>query len=121
MMPSWCQGICRTLNMDSTFAGMPATPFTMWVDQVGCFGVLLRRCPAPGAQARPWRGAWSGSGAGMLAGRLVVDEQGRDNRQQMPTTGAASQPGGLVDVGLGVRGADAGDGHARGLGQVGQP
>jgi hypothetical protein len=27
MMPSWCQGIWRTENIDSTFAGMPATPF----------------------------------------------------------------------------------------------
>ena len=39
----------------------------------------------------------------------------------MPGARATGQPGGVVDVGLGVGGADSGEGHARGLGQVGQP
>jgi len=57
----------------------------------------------------------------MLAGRTPVDEQRDDDRSQVPGAGAASQPGGLLDVGLGVGGADPGNRHARGLGQVGQP
>src|SRR5215472_2045169 len=101
MMPSWCQGICRTLNMDSTFAGMPATPFKMWVDQVGCDGGLRRRCPAPGTQARQRRVAWSGSRV-MLAGRPPAGEQGDDDRHQVPGAGTAGQTGGLLNVGLGV-------------------
>jgi hypothetical protein len=57
----------------------------------------------------------------MLAGRPPAGEQGDDDRRQVPGAGAAGQPGGLLDVGLGVGGADTGDGPARGVGQVGQP
>ena len=57
----------------------------------------------------------------MLAGRSPADEQGDDDRGQVPGACAAGQLGGLLDVGLGVGGADTGDGHARGFGQVGQP
>jgi hypothetical protein len=63
----------------------------------------------------------SGSGAVTLTGRLAVDEQRDGDRQQVPGACAAGQPGGLLNVGLGIGGADTGDGHARGLGQVGQP
>ena len=63
---------------------------------------------------------WSGSRV-MLAGRSPADEQGDDDRRQVPGACAAGQPGGLLDIGLGVGGADTGDRHARGLGQVGQP
>jgi hypothetical protein len=47
MMPSWCQGICRTENIDSAFAGMPATPF-MRVDQNWGDSGLPGDVPAPG-------------------------------------------------------------------------
>src|SRR5690348_3270027 len=122
MMPSWCQGIWRTENIDSTFAGMSATPFMREWIRVGVRRAA-RRCPAPGVAGPGVAGCLSGSGTGTLAGRFVLPagEQSDDDRQQVTTAGATGQPGGLLTVGLGVRGANAGEGHARGLGQVGQP
>src|SRR6516165_9714993 len=105
MMPSRCQGFPRTENMDSTFAGMPASPFMRRVDQV----CVLTCCQggAPRRTLRPGMGgvAWSGSRM-MLGGVAPADEQGGDHREQVPAARAARQSGSVLNVGLGVGGAD---------------
>ena len=50
-----------------------------------------------------------------------MGEQGGDGLLEMPLAIGPDDLCGSLDVGLAVAGADAGYGHARGLGQVGQP
>jgi hypothetical protein len=64
----------------------------------------------------------SGSGVRLAgSGVLPVGEQGDDGGLEMPQRSAVQQPGGALDVARDVGGADAGDGHRRGVGQVSQP
>ena len=71
--------------MDSTFAGMPATPFKYGLIRFAVMSVLPGRCPAPGTSGPAVRVAWfrqPGDARGQV--RPAVDEQGGDDRQQVP-------------------------------------
>ena len=67
-------------------------------------------------------GPVSGSGVALaVRGLLALSEQGGDGGIQVPLVRTVEETGRVLDVSLDIGDADAGDGQARGFGQVGQP